>query len=78
MVVSDGESFDGFYFLQGVLNVGEEYATGVANMVERVLALAKSGDTIIALTIHGHGNDSGQYAVRTGFRLQRFRCTGKA
>jgi hypothetical protein len=61
VVVSDGKSLDGFYFLQGVLNVDEEYATGVANMVERVLALAKSGDTITGLTIHGHGNEEGQY-----------------
>jgi hypothetical protein len=61
VVVSDPGKFDGFYFLQGVMNVGEGYATDVASMVKYVLTHVESGDTIVALTIHGHGNGNGQY-----------------
>lgn len=61
-VISDPGKFDGFYFLQGLMNVGEGYATNVASMVKYVLMHVKSeDDTIMALTIHGHGNGDGQY-----------------
>lgn len=31
VVISDPGKFDGFYFLQGIMNVGEGYATDVAS-----------------------------------------------
>lgn len=61
VVISDPGKFDGFYFLQGVMNIGEKYAKNVTDMVDQVLAFVHSGDSIIALTIHGHGNEQGQY-----------------
>lgn len=61
VVVSDKGSTDGFYFLQGLMNVGESYATGIANMVTLIKDLCKGGDKIVSLTIHGHGNETGQY-----------------
>ncbi|UCD75115.1 MAG: DUF4347 domain-containing protein [Phycisphaerales bacterium] len=64
VVVSDPGKFDGFYFLQSMMNIGEKHVTHTQTMVKQILDLTDSDNTVAALTIHGHGNQTGQYVGR--------------